>query len=156
MCICACVLAKSLRSCLTLCNPMNCSPPGSSVHGILQARMLELGCHAPLQGIFPTQGSDQCLLHLLHWQVGSLLLMPPGKPRICLYVYSCWGFPGGSVGKGSACQCRRCGFNLWIRKISWRRASQPTPVFLPGESHGQRSLVGYSLVSQRVSHHWSD
>ena len=44
-------------------------------------------------------------------------------------------------------QCRRhkrCGFNPWVGKIPWRRAWQPTPVFLPGESHGQRSLVGCS------------
>ena len=40
-------------------------------------------------------------------------------------------------------QCRRPGFNPWLRKILWRRAWQPTPVFLPGEFHGQRSLVGY-------------
>ena len=38
----------------------------------------------------------------------------------------------------------RCGFNPWVRKISWRRKWQPTPVFLPGKSHGQRSLAGYS------------
>ena len=45
------------------------------------------------------------------------------------------------------CLCRRCkrhGFSLWVWKISWRRKWQPTPVFLPGKSHGQRSLVGYS------------
>ena len=57
------------------------------------------------------------------------------------------GFPGDSVVKESVCQCRRlkiCGFHLWVRKIPWRRKWQPTPVFLPGESHGQRSLVGYS------------
>ena len=41
-------------------------------------------------------------------------------------------------------QCRSPGFDPWVRKIPWRRAGQPTPVFLPGESHGQRSLVGYS------------
>ena len=41
-------------------------------------------------------------------------------------------------------QCRRPGFNPWVGKIPWRRECQPTPVFLPGESHGQRSLVGYS------------
>ena len=44
-------------------------------------------------------------------------------------------------------QCRRrrrCGFDPWVRKIPWRRKWQPTPVFLPGESHGQRSLVGYT------------
>ena len=41
------------------------------------------------------------------------------------------------------CQCRRyksCRFNPWVRKIPWRRKCQPIPVFLPGESHGQRSL----------------
>ena len=50
-------------------------------------------------------------------------------------------------GKESVCQCRRhrrFGFYLWVRKIAWRRKWQPTPVFLPGKSHGQRSLVGYS------------
>ena len=57
------------------------------------------------------------------------------------------GFPGVSRGKELACQCRRnmrLGFNSWLRKIPWRRARQPNPVFLPGETHGQRSLVGYS------------
>ena len=39
---------------------------------------------------------------------------------------------------------RRRGFNPWVRKISWRRKWQPTPVFLLGESHGERSLVGYN------------
>ena len=37
-------------------------------------------------------------------------------------------------------RCRRCGFNPWVRKIPWRRAWQPTPVFLPGESYGQGKL----------------
>jgi len=59
-----------------------------------------------------------------------------------LYV-SVWGFPGGASGKESTCRCKRCGFNPWVRKIPWRRAWQPTPVFLPGESHGQRGLAGY-------------
>ena len=57
------------------------------------------------------------------------------------------GFPGSTSGKESAQQCRRHkghSFNPCIRKIPWRRAWQPTPVFMPGESHGQRSLVGYS------------
>ena len=46
--------------------------------------------------------------------------------------------------KESACQWRRCGFNPGVRKIPWRRKLQPTPVFLPGKSHGQRGLAGYS------------
>ena len=47
-------------------------------------------------------------------------------------------------GKKSACQCRKCRFDPWIRKIPWRRKWQPTPVFLPGKFHGQKNLVGYS------------
>ena len=57
------------------------------------------------------------------------------------------GFPSGTSGKEPTCQCRRRkrrGFDLWVRKIPWSREWQPTPVCLPGESHGQRSLAGYS------------
>ena len=57
------------------------------------------------------------------------------------------GFPGGASGKEPACKCKRCktcGFDPWVRKIPWRRAGQPTPVFLSGEPHGQKSPVGYS------------
>ena len=46
------------------------------------------------------------------------------------------------IGKESFCQCRRHGFDPWVRKIPWRR--KPTPVFLPGKYHGQRNPVGYS------------
>ena len=55
-------------------------------------------------------------------------------------------------GKESAHQCRRCGFNPWVAKISWRRKWQPTSVFLPGEFHGQRSLVGYGPWGHKVGH----
>ena len=44
----------------------------------------------------------------------------------------------------SAGDVKSCRFNLWVGKILWRRAWQPTPLFFPGESHGERSLVGYS------------
>ena len=69
-------------------------------------------------------------------------------------------FLGGASGKESACQCRRhqrLRFVPWVWKILWRRAWQPTPVFLPGESHGQRSLVGYKSTEwHRGGHDWSD
>ena len=54
------------------------------------------------------------------------------------------GFPGGASGKEPTCQGRRSGFDPWVKKITCRKVWQPTPVFLPGESHGQRSLAGYS------------
>ena len=60
-------------------------------------------------------------------------------------------FPGGSDGKWSCLQCGRPGFDLWVRKIPWRRKWQPTPVLLPGKSHGQRSLVGYSPWGRKES-----
>ena len=51
---------------------------------------------------------------------------------------------------------KRLGLDPWVRKIPWRRKWQPTPVFVPGESHGQRSLAGYSPQSYRVGHDGSD
>ena len=56
-------------------------------------------------------------------------------------------FPGGTSGKDSTCQCKRPKrrrFHPWVRKIPWRREWLPMSVFLPGESCGWRSLVGYS------------
>ena len=55
------------------------------------------------------------------------------------------GFPGGSV------ECRRCRIDPWVRKIPWRGAWQLTAVFWPGESHGQRSLAGYSAYGRKES-----
>ena len=63
---------------------------------------------------------------------------------VCMYV----AFPGG---KESTCQCRRHGFDPWVGKILWGRKWQPTPVFLPGKFHGQRSLLGYSPWGGRES-----
>ena len=80
----ACMCFKSLQSCLTLCDAMNCCPPGSSVHEDSLGKNPGVGCHALLQGIFPTQGSNPCLLYLLYWQAGSLPLVLPGKPTVCV------------------------------------------------------------------------
>ena len=58
----------------------------------------------------------------------------------------------GAGGKELACQCRRHkrhGFHPWLGKIPWRMVWQPIPVFLPGESHRQRNLVGYSPQSRK-------
>ena len=86
------------------------------------------------------------ILHLV-----PLLRKQGGKKRI---------FTGGASGKEPACQQRRlkrCGFNPWIEKISWRRAWQPTPVFLPGESPWTEEPGGLqSIVLERAGHDWSD
>ena len=80
--------------CPTLCDPMDCSLPGPSVHGDSPGKNMGVGCHALLQGIFPTQGLNLCLSCLLHWQARSLPLAPPGKPlyfiRYMLVVTLCF------------------------------------------------------------------
>ena len=63
-----------IQLCLTLCDPMDCGLPGSSVHGDSPGKNTRVGCHYLLQGIFPTQGWNLPLLCLLHWQAGSLPL----------------------------------------------------------------------------------
>ena len=67
------------------------------------------------------------------------------------------GFPGGASGKEPTCQCQRhkaWGFDPWVGKIPWTKAGQPTAVFLPGESHGRRNMVGHSPLCCKVRHDW--
>ena len=113
---------------------------------------MAMGCHFLLQ-IFPTQVSNPHLLCLLHLQADSLPTEPSGKPHIyvyvCVYVYINLyiHLHNGYANEGDV---RDVG-DSWIGKIPWRRAWQPTPVFLPGESHGQRSLEGYSQWGHKES-----
>ena len=75
-CSCSCCLVA--KSCLTLYDPMECSPPGSSIHGIFPGKKTGVGCYFPLQMIFLAQGSNLCLLH---WHMDSFSSEPPGKPQ---------------------------------------------------------------------------
>ena len=78
----------------------------------------------------------------------------PRGHQCCSFVGMIMDFPGGASDKEPACQCRtpkRYGFDSWIGKSPWRRAWQPTPVLLPGKSHGQRSLVGESPWGRKES-----
>jgi len=98
-----------------------------------------LSCSASLNQIF---------LRFIH--VVSIILL---FPDVLLLKIFC--FPCGSNGKEPACQCRRLKRREfpWVGKISWRRAWQSIPVFLPGKSHGQRSLAGCSPWGhKRVGH----
>ena len=78
---------KLLQSCLTLCDPTDCSPPGSSltIGFSRQEYWSRLPC--PPQGVFPTQGLNLRLLCLLHWQAGSLTTSAPGKPILHKVVH---------------------------------------------------------------------
>ena len=86
-------------------------------------------------------------LHLFHF---------PNDLQTCKFSSSkeAMMFPRWNSGKASACQCRRHKrreLDPWVGKIPWRRKWQSTPVFLPGEYHGQRSLVGYSPWGRKES-----
>ena len=83
-CVCA-------QSCLTLWDTMYCNPPGSSVHGDTLGKNIGVVCHALLQGILPTQGSNPSLLQLLHWQANFPPLSYLGSPflrQLLLFSYS--------------------------------------------------------------------
>ena len=82
-----CVHAKLPQSCPILCDSIDHSLPGSFVHGDFPGKNTGVGCHTLLQGIFPTQGSNPHLLHLLHWQMCSLPLALPGKPSTSLGLF---------------------------------------------------------------------
>jgi len=81
-----CMHAKLLQLCLTLCNPRDSSLPDSSVHGILQARVLERVAMPSCKGSSCSQGLSPSLLCLLHWQPTSLPLAPPEKPHKISHV----------------------------------------------------------------------
>jgi len=93
------------------------------------------------------------------WWAGKPgILQPMGSQRVLDLTErlnndnkGCGGLPWWLSGKQSTCQYRRNGFNPWMGKTPWRRAWQPTPVFLHGESHGQRSQVGYSPWGHKES-----
>ena len=100
--------------------------------------------HLLLVDIFDDGHSDQCEV-IIHCGFD-------------LYFSISKGFPGDSVGKKIPQQCRRPGFGPLVGKIPWRRKWQPTPVFLPGEFHGRRSLASYrgwkeSDVTKQLSTH---
>ena len=82
--LCSVLHAKSLQLCLTLCNPMDCSPPGSSVHGHLQARTLEWVAVSSSRGSPRPREQNHG-----PWQAASSSLMPPGKPYVVWKSSSC-------------------------------------------------------------------
>ena len=128
-----CMKVKSERevtqSCPTLSDPMDCSLPGSSVHGIFQARILEWGAIA-FSAVLTTL-----------WFYFKRLEMIAVISHLPLYKST----PRNSHG-----------FDHWVKKSPERRKWQPTLVFLPGEPHGQKSMAGYSPWDHRVGHNWSD
>ena len=77
-------------------------------------------------------------------ETGLCLDHSPCSLWIGIYMRGRMGFPDGLDGKKICLQCGSLSFSPWVRKIPWRRKWLPTPEFLPGESHGQMCLAGYS------------
>ena len=102
--------------------------------------------------------SSSCNLECPSCSTSLLTLAPSdgsGPPLPLAGLVPDTGFPGGASDKEPACQSRihkRCWFDPWVRKIPFMRAWQTTPVFSPGEFHGQRSLAGYGPWGHRVRH----
>ena len=153
-----------IQSCPTLCNPMS-----YTVHGTFQARILE--CVAfPFSRVSSQPRSptllveslpswvnreasiEQCIVNYLY--VALDFWVECFKLNFPSATHDSWEFPRWCSSKESACHCRRHrrrGFNPKVNKIPRRRKWQPTPVFLPVESSGQWSLVGYSPWGHKES-----
>ena len=106
-----------------------------------------------ISSIFGFLWISLCSLCFLPW---SCVTLHGCMYNICVCVCICtyWGLPRWLSGLRIHLwygRHRRCGFDPWVRKIPWRRAWQPTPVFWPGEFHGQGSLVGYRLWACKES-----
>ena len=156
LCVCVSVCVLLTQSFLTFCNIMAYSPPGSSVHGILQARLLEW-IVIPFSRDLPDHHynimqSIFIFLEILHAFTHSsfhTLLAPGNSDHFIVSIHLPFpkghmGLPGGTSDKEPACQCKRLkrhGFNPWVGKIPWRRAWQLTPIYLPEESHGQATVL---------------
>ena len=144
-----CMHPKSFQSYLTLCDPMNCSPPGSSVHGILQARILEwvampsssrsswprdwtciLVSPALVDVFFTTSATWEALqIHIVKQQSGLPWLLSSKK---------------SSCNSGDGLQCRRCSFSPWLERSPGWGNGNPFQYSCLEKSHGQRSQVGCS------------
>ena len=144
--------AKSLQSCLTLSDLMDCSLPGSSIHGIFQARVLEWVAIAFSEEISSLSHSI-VFLYFLHsfkksfWEKA----MVPHSSTLAWRIP--WmEEPGGlqSVGSLGVGHDSATSLSLFAF-MHWRRKWQPTPVFLPGESQGWWSLMGCRLWGRTES-----
>ena len=128
--------------CPTLCDPMDCSPPGSSVHGESPGKNSGVGCHALLPRIFPTQGSNPSLFCLLHWQVGSL-------PLVCCAVLGHSVVSDSLQPHGLQPTSLLCPWGF-SRQEYWSGLPYPPPGDFPNPGIGSRSptLQADSLPSE--------
>ena len=139
--------------CLTLCNFMDCISSGSSVYGDSIGKNTGVGCHALLQGIFPTQGSTP---GLLHWQMGSLTLAPPGKPHYGLLEWVAMPSSRGSSQLRNRTQVsftRSEFFIVWVMRtknilfLFSNRKWESWDISIMSNAYGISSQLAYSLLN---------
>ena len=131
----ACSVAQS---CPALCDTMDCSPPGSSVHGIFQARILHWVAISYSRESFRTRDQNPCLLR---WQADPLPLSHKGSPSLAISPFKALiSLEFINLGNKGRDTCSH--FMEKIYGLLW--ALSPTPVLLPGKSHEWRSLEGCS------------
>ena len=109
------MLCLVTQSCLTLCNPMDCTPPGSSVHGGSPGKNIGVGCHAILQEVFPIQGLNPVLSH---WRGILYHLSHQRSPRVLEWVT--YPLSRGSSNPGIACIAGGFFTNWAIREALWK------------------------------------
>ena len=137
-----CLSAKLFQLCPTLWDPMGCSPPGSSVHWILQARILELVAMPSSKGSPPLAGG---------FFTTSATWEPPVLPRAIINLVE--GFPGGSDGKESACNMGALDLIPESERSPGERNGNPLQYSCP-ENSMDRGWQTTFHGSQRVGHNW--
>ena len=126
----------SLQLCPALFEPMDRG--ASSVHGDSLGNNTGVGCHAPLQEIFLTQGSNPHLLHRLHWQTGSLPLAPPEDSKKCTGVDWKWASLVAQLVKNPPARPE-----TWVQSLGWEG-----PLEKGTATHS--SILAWRIGSQRV------
>ena len=134
------ITTKQIVNCETICRAAPKGHPAISWWCVLPEPVVQIGYN-----VVPMHHIDGC-----HVNKQSASQRTEGATKLEPGSFNL-GPPRWHSGKESICQCRRCRFDPWVRKIPWRRKWQPAPVFLPGESHGQRNLLGYSLWGRKES-----
>ena len=135
-----------IQSCLTLCDTTDCSLPGSSVHGILQAKILEWAAIPFSRG--SSQPRDQTQVSCTAGRFFTIWATRETEKECCLPIRELNPSPTWLVVILTT-MYTHIHTNTHISRRQW----QPSPIFLPGKSHGKRSLVGYSpQCHRRVGH----
>ena len=139
----------------SLGDPMDCSPPGSAIHGVVQARIIRVHCYFLFQGIFLTQGSNPSFQRLLHWQADSLPLsywgslhrhvcrsFPNSFPEHCISYWICW----------SMFMTRQWKKYLLLKDVCQHRVSTLEPCVCSHLDHSSPSLCFSHYVSCVLFH----